>query len=130
MLLVADVYRPPSGRVPTLLLRTPYGRRNLPDMLREVEVDPLLAVRRGFVVMIQDLTLIGTGFLLLALAGRTRAGAWTTTVVLLAALIYYFELSFQYTHDCWIVLGTLDLQRALTGADLNEAGAPTSTSSL
>ncbi|MFZ2052379.1 MAG: CocE/NonD family hydrolase, partial [Solirubrobacteraceae bacterium] len=55
VLLVADVYRPPSGRVPTLLLRTPYGRRNLPDMLREVEVDPLLTVRRGFVVMIQDL---------------------------------------------------------------------------
>jgi uncharacterized protein len=55
VLLAADVYRPPSGRVPTLLLRTPYGRRNLPDMLREVEVDPLLAVRRGLVVMIQDL---------------------------------------------------------------------------
>lgn len=53
--LLADLYRPPSGRVPTLLLRTPYGRRNLPDMLREVEVEPLLAVREGFAVMLQDL---------------------------------------------------------------------------
>jgi putative CocE/NonD family hydrolase len=53
--LAADLYRPPSGRVPTLLLRTPYGRRDLPDMLREVAVEPLLAVRKGFAVMIQDL---------------------------------------------------------------------------
>lgn len=55
ILLVADLFRPPSGRGPTLLLRTPYGRRNLPDILREVEVEPLLAARKGFAVMMQDL---------------------------------------------------------------------------
>jgi predicted acyl esterase len=53
--LLADLYRPPSGRVPTLLLRTPYSRRNLPDLLREVEIEPLLAVREGYAVMLQDL---------------------------------------------------------------------------
>jgi uncharacterized protein len=50
--LAADVYRGPSGRVPALLLRTPYDRRNLRDRVQEV--DPLLAVREGFAVVIQD----------------------------------------------------------------------------
>lgn len=53
--LLADLYRPPSGRMPTLLLRTPYSRRNLPDLLREVEIEPLLAVREGYAVVLQDL---------------------------------------------------------------------------
>lgn len=60
-------------------------------------------------VLLQNATLVATGLLLLALARRTGAGLWTTAVVFLAALIYYFDLCFQYTHDCWLVLGTLDL---------------------
>lgn len=51
--LAADVYRPPSGRVPAIVLRTPYDRRELRD--RVVELDPLLAVREGFAFVIQDL---------------------------------------------------------------------------
>jgi putative CocE/NonD family hydrolase len=50
--LAADVYRSPGARVPTLLLRTPYGRR-LHDRIGEV--DPLLGVQQGFAVVIQDL---------------------------------------------------------------------------
>lgn len=50
--LAADIYRPPRGRVPTALLRTPYDRKCLQDRTREV--DPLLAVGEGFAVVIQD----------------------------------------------------------------------------
>ncbi|HEV7941473.1 MAG TPA: CocE/NonD family hydrolase [Solirubrobacteraceae bacterium] len=53
VLLTADIYRPPHGRVPALLLRTPYDRQYLRDRL--IEVDPLLAMRRGYAVVIQDL---------------------------------------------------------------------------
>jgi putative CocE/NonD family hydrolase len=51
--LAVDVYRPPTGSTPTILLRTPYDRQALQDRIREV--DPLAAVRRGFAVVIQDL---------------------------------------------------------------------------
>jgi len=51
--LAADVYRPPDKRVPSLLVRTPYGRRELHDRIEDV--DPLLGVREGFAVVMQDL---------------------------------------------------------------------------
>jgi putative CocE/NonD family hydrolase len=50
--LAADIYRPPRGRVPALLLRTPYDRKWLED--RTKEVDPMQAVDEGFAVVIQD----------------------------------------------------------------------------
>lgn len=50
--LAADIYRPPHGRVPALLLRTPYDRRWLED--RTKELDPLPTVDEGFAVVIQD----------------------------------------------------------------------------
>jgi putative CocE/NonD family hydrolase len=53
VLLAADVYRPSAGRVPAILLRTPYDRQDLRE--RVMEVDPLLATRRGHAVVIQDL---------------------------------------------------------------------------
>src|SRR5580700_1683861 len=43
VLLAANVYRLPSGRVPTVLVRTPYSRHDLRD--RVTEIDPLLVVR-------------------------------------------------------------------------------------
>jgi putative CocE/NonD family hydrolase len=49
--LRANVYRPPEGRWPVLLTRLPYGK-DLP--LDGAIVDPVQAVRRGYVVIVQD----------------------------------------------------------------------------
>jgi putative CocE/NonD family hydrolase len=50
--LAADIYRPAvKGRCPVLLSRTPYGKDG-PDIRRWLE--PLRAVRHGFVVVVQD----------------------------------------------------------------------------
>jgi putative CocE/NonD family hydrolase len=50
--LAVDVYRPPDGRVPAILLRTPYDRRNLQDRIGEI--DPLLVVNEQFALVMQD----------------------------------------------------------------------------
>jgi putative CocE/NonD family hydrolase len=50
--LASDVYRPASHQVPTILLRTPYGRRVLWELT--TEVDPWQGVREGFAVVFQD----------------------------------------------------------------------------
>jgi hypothetical protein len=76
--------------------------------LRWVTGDDTEAVT-ALVVLLQDLTLIGTGVLVLALALRTTGQVKTVTVLFVAALAYYFRLCFQFTHDCWIVLAALDL---------------------
>jgi uncharacterized protein len=47
--LRANVYRPPEGRWPVLLTRLPYGKDMGPAGL-----DPVQAVRRGYVVIVQD----------------------------------------------------------------------------
>jgi hypothetical protein len=60
-------------------------------------------------VLLQDLSLIGTGLLLLALARHTTGQLRLTTVLFIGALLFYFRLSFQFTHDCWLILATLDL---------------------
>ena len=49
--LRANVYRPPEGRWPVLLTRLPYGK-DLP--LGTAALDPVQAVRRGYVVIVQD----------------------------------------------------------------------------
>jgi putative CocE/NonD family hydrolase len=49
--LRANVYRPPEGRWPVLLTRLPYGK-DLP--LGTAILDPVQAVRRGYVVIVQD----------------------------------------------------------------------------
>jgi uncharacterized protein len=51
-MLASDVYRPPAGRHPTILLRTPYGRTALGE--RACELNPRRAVERGYVVVFQD----------------------------------------------------------------------------
>jgi putative CocE/NonD family hydrolase len=47
--LRANVFRPPEGRWPVLLTRLPYGKDH-----DSVVLDPVQAVRRGYVVVIQD----------------------------------------------------------------------------
>ncbi len=49
--LRANVYRPPEGRWPVLLTRLPYGK-DLP--VGTGALDPVQAVRRGYVVIVQD----------------------------------------------------------------------------
>src|SRR5712691_1585218 len=49
--LRANVYRPPEGRWPVLLTRLPYGK-DLP--LGSAVLDPVQAVRHGYVVIVQD----------------------------------------------------------------------------
>jgi putative CocE/NonD family hydrolase len=49
--LRANVYRPPEGRWPVLLTRLPYGK-DLP--LGSAMLNPVQAVRRGYVVIVQD----------------------------------------------------------------------------
>jgi hypothetical protein len=52
VILIADVYRPESGRWPTLVCRTPYLRQYRPGNF--VLLDPLEAVAAGFAVVVQD----------------------------------------------------------------------------
>jgi putative CocE/NonD family hydrolase len=53
--LVADVYAPaPPGRHPSILLRTPYGKRNFMNLGPTAAFDVLATVRAGFAVVIQD----------------------------------------------------------------------------
>jgi putative CocE/NonD family hydrolase len=47
--LRANVYRPPEGRWPVLLTRLPYGKD-----VGQAGLDPVQAVRRGYVVIVQD----------------------------------------------------------------------------
>jgi hypothetical protein len=62
------------------------------------------------VVLIQVLTLIATGILVLAVGRRTtNVGAVLATAVFLAGVVGDFHAWFQYTHDCWLVLLALDL---------------------
>jgi hypothetical protein len=63
------------------------------------------------VVLLQALTLVATGVLVIALAGRTNAhfAPWFAALVFLAALLARFRSAFQITHDAWLVLGTLSL---------------------
>lgn len=53
VILYADVYRPGgSGRYPVLLQRIPYGKHK--PRYRCMYLDPIRAVNRGYVVVIQD----------------------------------------------------------------------------
>jgi putative CocE/NonD family hydrolase len=55
VLLQADVYRPDDDqRHPVLLQRTPYNRRDSFAVVVNAGIEPLRAVERGYVVVIQD----------------------------------------------------------------------------
>jgi hypothetical protein len=62
-------------------------------------------------VVLHVSVLIGTVFLVLALAGQTtrRTGALTAAVVFGLALLYHSWFWFQLAHDCWLTLLFLDL---------------------
>jgi hypothetical protein len=60
-------------------------------------------------VLLQDLTLIGTGILIVLLARQTTGLRWFPLALFVGALTFYFRHCFQFTHDCWIVLAALDL---------------------
>jgi hypothetical protein len=61
------------------------------------------------VVCLQDLTLMGTGILAVALARRLTGSVWTATGCYVLLLLHSFFLSFQITHDCWFILLCLDV---------------------
>jgi prepilin-type N-terminal cleavage/methylation domain-containing protein len=100
----ADPFREPTGPtawMPPVLTVILAGLRWLAGGDKEVVT--------ALVVLLQDLTLIGTGVLVLALARRTTGRVGLATVAFVAALVFYFRLCFQFTHDCWLVLAVLDL---------------------
>ena len=76
--------------------------------LRWIAGNDMEAVTAMF-VLLQDLSLIGTGLLLIALTRRTTGQVWLTTFLYIGVLCFYFRLCFQFTHDCWIVLAALDV---------------------
>ncbi|HJT77374.1 MAG TPA: hypothetical protein VJ739_09260 [Gemmataceae bacterium] len=63
------------------------------------------------VVFLQAAVLIGTGLLVLALAGQTtrRPRAWLAVGLFLVGLLGFFRWCFQMTQDWWLVLLALDL---------------------
>jgi len=63
------------------------------------------------IVVVQIIVLTGTGFLVLALIRQTtcRVAPAAAAAIFVAALLYDFRLAFQWTHDCWLVLVTIDL---------------------
>jgi hypothetical protein len=63
------------------------------------------------VVFLQVGVLIGTGWMVLALARQTtrRLGVGLAAAVFLAGVLSSFRLCFQVTHDCWLVLLAVDL---------------------
>jgi hypothetical protein len=64
----------------------------------------------AIVVFVQVMVLIGTGILVLALARQTtRLWAAVPVTVFLVTLLCNFQLCFQSTHDCWLVLLFVDL---------------------
>jgi hypothetical protein len=68
--------------------------------------DAVMAV----VIFLQVSVLVGTGLLVIALAGQTsRWAAAAAAVVYFGILLCHFHLCFQSTHDSWLVLLALDL---------------------
>lgn len=99
----ADPFRAPTG--PTAWMPPVFSW--LLGGLRWATADDRGAVA-AVIVVLQDVALIATGLLVVALARLTTGRVWLATVVYLATLVYYFRQAFQFTHDCWIVLAGLD----------------------
>ena len=61
-------------------------------------------------VIIQDLALIATGLLCVSVVYQVsgRAAGELTSFVFVFAILCQFRLCFQITHDCWLVLLTID----------------------
>lgn len=100
----ADPFRSPTG--PTAWM-PPMLSWLLAAMRWAADDDKDIVV--ALFVLLQDLTLIGTGWLVVALARRVIGGVWLATFLYGTALLGNFRLCFQFTHDCWIILAALDL---------------------
>jgi hypothetical protein len=63
------------------------------------------------VVILQSCILVATGILVMALAHSKagRVGANAAALVYLIAVTSHFQLCFQFTHDCWLVLLGIDV---------------------
>src|SRR5205809_1111354 len=61
----------------------------------------------ALVVLLQNLSLILTGDIALALACKVTGSVWLALLLFVGGLVFYFRLSFQHTHDRWLVLLTL-----------------------
>lgn len=91
----------PTAWMPPILCWVLAGLRWVADGDKEIVV--------ALFVLLQDLALIFTGLLIVALARLTVGRVWLATALFVGALAYYFRLSFQFTHDCWMILLALDL---------------------
>ena len=63
------------------------------------------------VVLLQVNVLIATGLLVLALVWQTTRTGWpmVAAIVFCLALLWDFHSHFQFTHDSWLILLTIDL---------------------
>ncbi|HEY1379430.1 MAG TPA: hypothetical protein VGF55_21690 [Gemmataceae bacterium] len=61
------------------------------------------------VVVLQDLTLVATGWLVIGVARQTGGSVRLATLLFLGGLVFYFRQCFQFTHDWWVVLAALDV---------------------
>lgn len=100
----------------------PFGKRTGPTAW----MPPLLPALQAFVlwifgdsraclqivmVLLQDMTLVVTGLLVLALVQGQLSpwGMGLTAGLFVGCLLGHFHLCFQFTHDSWLVMLTLDL---------------------
>ncbi len=60
-------------------------------------------------VLLQDLTLVFVGAIVLLVGQATTRHVWLPSLLLLGAFCYYFRHCFQFTHDCFLVTGLLSL---------------------
>jgi hypothetical protein len=100
----ADPFREPTGPtawMPPIFVWLLAGLRWVANDNTQIVI--------AMLVVLQDLTLITTGLLILALARQSTGAVGIAAVLFAAALCYSFRLCFQFTHDCWIVLLALDL---------------------
>lgn len=61
------------------------------------------------VVVLQDLALVATGWLVVGVVRRTGGSVWLATLLFVGGLVFHFRQCFQFTHDWWIVLAALDV---------------------
>lgn len=63
----------------------------------------------ALMILLQDLALIASGIMVVALTRRFTGWVWAPAMLYVAAIVFHFRHSFQFTHDCWLILLTLNL---------------------
>jgi hypothetical protein len=102
----ADPFREPTGPTAWMPPALPFIQAGL---LWACDGDR--AGLMAIVVFLQVNALLGTGLLVLLLAGSSgmRLGAGIGTAAFIVGLVCHFNLCFQFTHDCWLVLLAMDV---------------------